>query len=446
MQYFAAQSQPGQQTTTSLRASLYTRGKRKRDEDGEEPPTSPTDGDDVNRPVALNTQSYASSSSLETAQLRVAGLLPGDASEIPPKPFPHAPVRTPKDNFNFTKIQGELAGLDPPLFVVNATSRARSIDAKSDGGELRQTHLTVLTTILHRCLLEGDFHRAGRAWGMILRSQIGGTPVDPRNHGRWGIGAEILLHRNSQKQSASTQNDQETTRDEQSASNEGSIYTEEGFQLAMEYYRLLIIHHAHRKTMPHAVDEMTFYPAMFSLWIYEICEKSKRLRKQNEKDNDRSLSGSNSNEDATLALEEVRAQEIAIRNEELQQAREIAQRLDKLVGSPPYDRYAEILRLRGMVGIWVGDLTLATDQNLDGSELGISDDPDHYGSDSPQDRLQSLAESYRILEQALEFFNRARAYGQRLTHEISSLEEKIEDLADKIKAFEGSACRTYSPS
>ena len=55
---------------------------------------------------------------------------------------------------------------------------------------LHQQHMAVITTILHRSLLEKDYVRAGRVLGMILRDKTGGRSIDVRAEGRWGIGAE----------------------------------------------------------------------------------------------------------------------------------------------------------------------------------------------------------------------------------------------------------------
>lgn len=416
MQLFAAQYQPAQQTTRSLRASQYKPSKRKRDEE------VLSDEDDAkSAPVSSYAESYASIDSTapaEAAQLRVAGL--EDEAEIPPTPFPHAPAKTSSSHVTYAQVQKSLAELDPPLFAVNATSKSRPVGRESEAPALRQTHLSVLTTIMHRCLLEGDFPRAGRAWGMILRSQIAGTPVDPRNHGRWGIGAELLLHRNTQG----------------GQSNAGSVFTEEGFELAREYYERLIVQHPHRKHQPRALDDLTFYPAMFSLWVYEVCEKSKRARKQHGEDNRHSTSGSAMDEDTTMA-EDDRAHMSAIIAEELQQARAIASRLDQLVLSPPFDKHPDLLQLRGMVGLWIGDLILRNDGKGGFDDYNQvpnydEDDPDESTSDKLQRFLQSRAE----FRKALEYLGRAQTNGRKLDDAVDGADAKIIDLSKRIANLE----------
>ncbi|KAF2264020.1 hypothetical protein CC78DRAFT_252419 [Lojkania enalia] len=374
MQYFAPHFQPGPQTTHSLRAGQYKPSrKRKRDENTDEPPISP-DIEAKNSAASSNAQSHSSFGSLEPTQLRIAGLLPEDAFEIPAPPFPHAPARARNDNFSSAKLQQELTSLGPPLFAVNATSKSNPIGRKSERPTLRQTHLGVLTTILHHCLLKGDYSRAGRAWGMILRTQLAGIPIDPRNHARWGLGAEILLRRNHPNSS----NHSEGPQNKQYFRHTNDIYTEEGFERAREYYERLIVQHPNRKHIPNATDDRTFYPAMFSLWIYEVCERSKRAWQQY-KDG---LSKTNSetasiNEDTTLSSSfDASAQLYAIKVEELRRGRELADRLEQLIISPPFDKHADMLQLRGMVGLWLGDLILAADpskQKEDRWELNASE-------------------------------------------------------------------------
>ena len=229
------------------------------------------------------------------------------------------------------------------LYAVNAASKS-GLDHGGQREAHKRAHLDNLSTLMHCCILKGDYERAGRAWGMILRTHVaGGRPVDPRNHGRWGIGAEIALRRKP------------------ASLDEIGRFSEEGFELAREYYDRLIIQHPNRKLQPHAVDERMFYPPMFSLWIYEVCEKSRRARLhlQDEVANwsrsSRSMSIDTSVEDRP---DDSRAKETVIQSEELSQAMEIAERLDQVIASPPFDRQASLLQLRGNISLWISDLTM----------------------------------------------------------------------------------------
>lgn len=424
MQHFAVQSVPGQQTTHSLRASQYRRSKRKRDEDT---PNDEHEGE-APSPAPSNAQSYPSSDPLETAQLRVAGLLSDDAAEIPPRPFPHAPARTSSHPFTYTALQRSLADLNPPLFAVNATSKRGPVDRSSEGPGLRETHLGILTTLMHRCLLEGDFLRAGKAWGLILRTQISGTAIDPRNHGRWGIGAELLLHRQTR----------DMDQNKQSFADEISPYTDEGFELAREYYERLIVQHPNRKHVPRAIDELTFYPAMFSLWIYEVCERCTRARRRFEAEHGASTPDNHLAEES-MTLDDARADASVLAATELLHAKEISGRLDQLIVSPPFDKHADLLQLRGMVGLWLADLVLrgakrhSTD---DWDQILSGDDDDNTGESAPA-KLHRFSESLRELTRALESFERAQANGRQLGDVLYDVSSRMNDLSKGITSLAG---------
>ncbi|KAH7070945.1 hypothetical protein FB567DRAFT_410607, partial [Paraphoma chrysanthemicola] len=332
MQYFTTQLNNHQQTTHSLRASQYRKRKISRDDEGEdedEEEDERSSPEPVPKPASSRSQSRASYASPDIAQLRVAGLLLGENFEVAPPPFPHAPLKTNKKPYRPSKIQEEVAKPPVRLYAVGAPLKDDLIAKQSEIASLRKRHLDVLSTLMHRCLLEQDYERAGRAWGMLLRTQVaGGRPVDPRNHGRWGIGAEVLLRR---RPGSATPNERVPAGDRHDSPQD--MFSEEGFELAREYYERLIIQFPNRKTAPNAVDERTFYPAMFSLWIFELSH----------------------------------AQIETIQVEELARATEIAERLDQLVASPPFDKQASLLQLRGNVGLWVSDLLsskLGDDEDL----------------------------------------------------------------------------------
>lgn len=380
MQYFAPQLHPEQHSAT-LRASRY-RKKRKTSHDQDLESADSDSGQDEGppsaRPDALSLPSFASP---ELAQLRVAGLLPEEEPRVPPSPFPHAPATLPKPYLGTAGIQRELAAPPARLFTVDGTARRQHTSSHTESSNLRRTHLNVLSTLMHRCLLEADYDRAGRAWGMILRTQAAhGNAVDLRNHGRWAIGAEVLLRRRPQVAGdAQSARVAQTTSEDPTITND-DIFSEQGFELAREYYERLIVQHPTRKQHPTAIDQRSFYPAMFSLWVQEVCEKSRQARTRNaEKQNaeeprrsrSRSMSVDSNNLDSTSDVHgksttdvdgkspgSTQALEDAVQVEELARAMEIAERLDDLVKSPPFDKQASLLLLRGNVALWISDLTV----------------------------------------------------------------------------------------
>ena len=399
MQHFTTQLRHEQDRTRSLRASQYHKARRNKDKRKEDASLADLQGHDETQPDAI-AQSFSSSAAPGIAQLRVAGLLPGQEHEVPPAPFPHASASVSKQHNAPTKIQEEMARPTSRLYAVNATSKGGAVQGQPEAQ--RRAHLDSLSTLMHCCLLKGDYERAGRAWGMILRTQVaGGRPVDPRNHGRWGIGAEIALHRTSQ-----TLNEHR--------------FSEQGFELAREYYNRLIIQYPTRKMQPHAVDERTFYPPMFSLWIYEVCEKSKRAKLQLHNDiadESRSPRSMTVESNASKKPDGFSAKEAAIQREELTQALEIAERLDQVISSPPFDKQSSLLELRGNVALWLSDLIMGEMRSDADWDMMPS-----MHSTSATDQLRRLAEAYQELLAAQAFFERAAANGaQRQAATLSSI-------------------------
>jgi hypothetical protein len=428
MQYFTTQLNNNQQTTHSLRASQYRRPKKRRRD--EEPHDSSSPEPEEKAKSSSRAQSYSSYGASEIAQLRVAGLLLEDQSNIPSSPFPHAPIKVVKGHYGASNIQEEIAKPPTLLYAANAMSKGDSINKQSEATSLKKTHLNVLSTVMHRCLLEGDYERAGRAWGMLLRTQVaGGHPVDPRNHGRWGIGAEILLRR---KHAAASNNNDAPQLEKQTSED---IFSVEGFDLAREYYERLIIQYPNRKVSPHAVDERTFYPAMFSLWIFQVCEKSKHARRkaQENAQQSRSRSGSIDSVLGHVSNNLSSREEDAIQVEELAGAMEIAERLSQLVASPPFDKQASLLHLRGHVGLWIS--VLLVDKTADDEEwnMDVTRRPNRDDLVSDSEQLTRLANCQRELQQAQQFLHRAEANGaSRQIATLANVDLKLRQLERQL--------------
>ncbi|KAI4623113.1 hypothetical protein J4E83_004504 [Alternaria metachromatica] len=388
MQHFTTQLRHEQNRTRSLRASQYHRARRNKDKRKEDESLADLQADDETQPDAI-AQSYASSTAPGIAQLRVAGLLPSQEDKVPPPPFPHAPASVSKQHNGPAKVQEEMARPPSRLYAVHASSKGGAVQGHLEAQ--KRAHLDSLSTLMHCCLLKGDYERAGRAWGMILRTQVaGGRPVDPRNHGRWGIGAEIALRRTPQ-----------TLMEHR--------FSPEGFELAREYYNRLIIQHPTRKLQPHAVDERTFYPPMFSLWIYEVREKSKRARQQLHDDvANQSRSSRSTSVDSNISEtpDNSSAKEATIQAEELNQALEIAKRLDQVISSPPFDKQASLLELRGHISLWVSDLTMG---DMD-THADWAMNPSTHSSPAPE-QLKRLAKAHHEVLAAQAFLERAVANG-----------------------------------
>ena len=245
----------------------------------------------------------------------------------------------------------------------------------SKSSSVRSQHLAVLMAMLHRCLLAGDYVRAGRAWGMLLRAESLGHHLDVRSHGRWGIGAEILLFRDAQllQQQPPVVEEQEMKEDYfagdggRLSAKSHSALGYEGFRKAKQYYERLILQYPYRKIMPHAVSSLDFYPAMFGLWIYAVQSSHKDM-----------MSVSAENGSAAASCQPWTDIQTQINHNTFQRVSDIATNLDELLVSPPYSDQSRFWRLRGMLALWMADL-LSEDQTpniiFDKQNTSTSDGP-----------------------------------------------------------------------
>lgn len=402
---------------TSARVHQYDGDVRKRKK-SEDWTDEETDGADTTDAASV-TDSVPAGQSLvltpnESHQYRIAGL-PFD-QELPGVHFPHGP---PKDEYTFrynlpSNLLDDLSFLNPPIFPPQAGAYQ---------GHLRLQHLGVLTTILHRCLLQGDYTRAGRAWGLILREEFRGYPMDVRSGGRWGIGAEILLRRGQQDVS---DNAGHSSHNNSSVENNTPLpFTDNGFKQAKEYYERLILNHPYSKTAPHAVTALHFYPAMFGLWVYVAQEQSKvAIRKALNREQS-SDHHSEAEENSSVDFddrESSAALTAPIRARELDQAQQIASRMDSLLGSPPYSDSPELLELRGMVSLWIGDLTVSS---LPTSSGDVELDPDAMDMDDTPDILETRRAHRKAVEtrqmevqKSKEFFQKAQYRGRSVAYNL----------------------------
>ncbi|KAJ5870384.1 hypothetical protein N7455_005325 [Penicillium solitum] len=403
----------------ATRVSQYDRQKRKKsvgwsesDLDGEETTdiASATESEPVGPPLVLTPN--------ESHQYRIAGF-PSN-QELPKGHFPHEADKDEQFRRETTSRHlKDLAALSPPIYPPQSAQQ----------GNIRFQHMGVLTAILHRCMLQGDYVRAGRAWGLILREDYRGFQMDVRNEARWGIGAEILLRRDEQETSASPGSSKVPNTMDSTLVN----FTAKGFAAAREYYERLILNHPFTKSSPQSISSLHFYPAMFGLWVYITQEESKATRKsialRQEEEPEEFSEDENSESEFSHRRRSQNKADAAItatRAVELEQAQQIAARMDQLLGSPPFSDSPELLELRGMICLWVGDLLLsALSLPIDFEQ---DDDPDRMLMDETPGSLETRRE-HRLatekkaaeVQRSIELFEKAKKRGRSVAYNMESL-------------------------
>lgn len=406
----------------SLRSSLHRQNrKRKRDSDDKGDAHEAEASDDESFAAGTDAASTRPTSSAITTlsaakarQFRVAGHDPD--RPLPSPPFPHAPATSRSEKkLTPSQLQRELASLKPPLYVPTLPSAARLPQSSShEGNHLRKHVIQQTMEVLHYCLLRGDYQRAGRAWKLIMSLGRGSTKIDERAHSRWGIAAELHLHAKPSVDDASGA---------QPSKVDDAMFSEEGFKAARMYYERLILEHPYQQSHPRATSALTFYPAMFSLWIYEVSQASRTaLAAAENTDSPENEGGSedvsDSEDSPNRHVSRREARILAARTDELRRAREIAARLDDLLSSPHYDKRPDLLHLRGMIAVWVGDLVTQVHQSeriIDGETV------------SEEVSERDDAERAEQLSKAKDLFQRAKAHGGRLSEGATQILDAVDD-------------------
>ena len=337
-----------------------------------------SNGDSKPRPdessdVAMSSDEPAEPSSEPGAAEPGAGGHPA-----PPFPFAHAPPATgdpaPRRRPpTLAALDAAFAPLRPPLpFDVAQEIGGTGGSSSGSGaraGTLKRRHAAALTAVLHRCLRRRDWVRAGRAFGLLLRTEMGGAGVELRRHGLWGMGAEILLRAPGQQAEAEAEAararrlsaEDGTARGEDPA--EGArgedaragaappFFTPEGMARARRYYERLVLQYPFRARAPAGglPSAVHFYRALFGLWI--ACVDDGRQR-------GRPATGDASPADAAAHEDNAEADEAA--RAVYRRAGEIARRMDDVLAAFPHADDPELWQLRGHVARWMADLAAAS--------------------------------------------------------------------------------------
>ncbi|MCJ1445728.1 MAG: hypothetical protein MMC23_006233 [Stictis urceolatum] len=305
-----------------------------------------TGNDDDSETEAQTTVSDADASypTHISQQYRVAGQ--PFTKEVPQRDFPHRAASS-SESLPFSDIAQELETLDRPIHL--------SAFWKSDLPQTseKQRHVAVLTTIMHESLLRGDYLRAGRAFALLLRSEISGRQPDIRSGGMWGLGAELLLRR------AIHGDHLGDSRDGPSYSR---CYSERGFDDARKYFERLILDFPCTRLRPNAAD---FYPTLFSLWIGVIQEQQTQAfaRLQNERVGDDS---DDSDDSSGISTGQGPQAERRIYKIVLDKAHEIRGRLEEVLRAPAYSQDSYLVNLKKSVSMWI--ISLDSQQPLSSGE------------------------------------------------------------------------------
>ncbi|KAG8531603.1 uncharacterized protein KY384_003233 [Bacidia gigantensis] len=220
---------------------------------------------------------------------------------------------------------------------------------KGPSSGLRQQHFTALNTLLHRSILEGDFQRARRTWAILLRLDFNGHSLDLRNGGRWGLGAEMCFRSYDSVEIPNSQVSKENIGEQQAIGKSSLPFDVAPFTNVQEYYARLALQYPYRKIAPSAISALHLYYTLFGIWIGYIVDQ-------------RDMTGEAFASYAGLGGGE-RDVDVNLKQPDISftrtksQVQDFAERLDDLMSSPPISNSPSFWNLKGMVTLWIADLS-----------------------------------------------------------------------------------------
>jgi hypothetical protein len=314
----------------------------------------------------------------------------------------------------------------------------------------RIRHLSTMMAILHRCLDAGDMPRARRAFSLLLQTR----DVDVRLHGMWTLGTEILMR------DGETRNDGRGRRQGGRAEGVGNDDDDDedhgdgkdgdtarpprwGATANMDevrgYLLALIQQHPYDAKLPRVTSAADFWPALYNVEIYNAMAELRRAlhhvdaeqdrlddeqdgeddEDEEEEDHDDENDNDEDAYDARLRRREARRRDAryaardAVRGEGRVAVVQIAARMDATMETPPYGTHVELLRLRGLLALYVGDLGLPS-RLLEEVQAGRNGDEE---AQSREDR-----EAWRRREEEID---RARGFFERLLEKGGTAEPRL---------------------
>lgn len=337
----------------------------------------------------INPHSYREST---IKQLHIAGLTDKDllpATYIPQ--FPHRPIQPSHlpqsdrpldedDDNDHSQYDNDEDGNDDAEPGASTATDASPSKAKEKESKARRAkamrdtqshHLGFLTNVILRALEEGDITRAKRAFGLVRRSEVRGKPVDLRRNRLWSLGAEVLMR---DGEDVAQQHQQEVPRRWGVAENMPQLRS---------YLEGLVRQYPYNRLHPESISDVDFYPILFGCEFYNTWAEHRLALERLEQDSEawsdlddipveayaddylENEYNQNNHADAPQ-VEELTGRERRLRQAKAelglrakQTMLDVAKRMDALMESAPYNTNVEMLRLRGMVALYVGDLSMA---------------------------------------------------------------------------------------
>lgn len=320
-------------------------------------------------------------------QLRTAGLTADDllpSNYIPD--FPHRAIRPSHQQDLSDDGDGDGSGSDE-----TKAERAKKARQRHQFRDAQDEHLGFLTDVILMALEEGDIPRAKWAFSLVRRSEVRGRPVDLRKNALWSLGAEIVMREGEERsRRVLPGEDCIVEGDDGAAAAADRRWAQRRWGSTANMPRLraylesLVRQYPYNRLHPDSISDLDFHPVLFGCEFYDAWAEHRlaleRLSEESESwsdgdlpemdmpdymgdgddDNEARGGGSSYREETHLSGRERRLRQtkadLGLRA--LSTMRDVAARMDSLMENAPYSRSAELLRLRGMVALYIGDLSV----------------------------------------------------------------------------------------
>lgn len=339
----------------------------------------------LSQPLPDDTINPLSHSEGTIKQLRTAGLTADDllpSNYIPD--FPHRAIRPSHQQDPSDGGDGDGSGSDE-----TKAEGAKKARQRRQFRAAQDEHLGFLTDVILMALEEGDIPRAKWAFSLIRRSEVRGRPVDLRKNALWSLGAEIVMREGEERSRRVLPGEDRIVEDGNGAAaadrrrrRQKRWGSTANMPRLRAYLESLVRQYPYNRLHPESISDLDFHPVLFGCEFYDAWAEHRlaleRLAEESESwsdgdlpemdmpdymddDNDHTHGdGGSYREETHLSGRERRLRQakadLGLRA--LSTMRDVAARMDSLMENAPYSRSAELLRLRGMVALYIGDLSV----------------------------------------------------------------------------------------
>ena len=297
----------------------------------------------------------------------------------------------------------------------------REFGSRNRTARLYRQRVGAVAAICQRLLAEGDIAGAKRAFGLLHRGMVAGKRVDLRHARFWELGTEVLIREGEDPSGEEERREYDGNgKGVETAGGRRDKVGTEGYRRSRAnlkgYFEHLIQQHPFSKGRPDSVSAVDFYPALFACQMEGIyAEHTSAMEALQEAFNEQGHEGDSHNHgqyhdhgmdgymhdhgllgddgmdmDIDMSqrhfpsqasrnddhehtpeghLLKLQREKDLLRQEALGQMRALAEKMDSAMEAPPFSKDHEMLKLRGMMALYIADLCVPLTPETEQEEL-----------------------------------------------------------------------------